>query len=118
MQIATSNKIYPIPVEINKMEAVTDENSAFAEYSPRRPRTMCPALIFAASRNDRVRGRTVILVVSIKTRNGFSQSGAPSGRKCAMNIFGYFVNLDRIIDIHSGSPIANVKIKCLDVLNE
>jgi len=42
---------------------------------------MCPALMLAASRNDSVIGRTMILVVSIITRNGFSQSGAPSGRK-------------------------------------
>jgi len=48
---------------------------------PTRLRTMWPALIFAANRNDRVNGRTIILVVSIRTRNGFNQSGAPSGRK-------------------------------------
>jgi len=42
---------------------------------------MCPALILAARRNDKVIGRTVTLVVSIRTRKGLSQSGAPSGRK-------------------------------------
>lgn len=72
--------------------------------------------MFAASRNDRVRGRTVILVVSINTRKGFNQSGAPSGRKWATNILGNLVSLDRIMDIHSGRPRARVKIKCLDVL--
>ena len=41
---------------------------------------MCPALMLAASRNDRVIGRTRILVVSIRTRNGFSHEGAPPGR--------------------------------------
>jgi hypothetical protein len=44
--------------------------------------------MFAANRNDSVRGRTVILVVSIRMRNGFSHAGAPSGRKCATNAFG------------------------------
>jgi len=44
-------------------------------------RTMWPALMFAASRNESVRGRTIILVVSIIIRKGFNQSGAPSGRK-------------------------------------
>ena len=44
-------------------------------------RTICPALMFAASRNDRVNGRTITLVVSISTRNGLSQSGSPSERK-------------------------------------
>jgi hypothetical protein len=72
---------------------------------------MCPALIFAASRNDNVRGRTVILVVSISTRKGFNQSGAPSGRKWAINIFGNLISLDMIIDIHRGSPSDRVKIR-------
>lgn len=49
---------------------------------------MWPALILAAKRNDRVSGRTVILVVSIMTRNGFSQSGAPSGSRCATVFLG------------------------------
>jgi hypothetical protein len=78
---------------------------------------MWPALIFAASRNDSVRGRTVILVVSINTRKGFSQSGAPSGRKWAMNILGNFTSLDIIIDIHKGNPRDRVKIRWLDNLN-
>jgi hypothetical protein len=46
-----------------------------------KDKTICPAVILAANRNDRVIGRTMILVLSIKTRNGFNQSGAPSGRK-------------------------------------
>jgi hypothetical protein len=49
---------------------------------------MCPAVMFAASRNDKVIGRTMILVVSIITRNGFSHSGAPSGKKCATDFLG------------------------------
>jgi hypothetical protein len=110
--------MYPIPVEINKIDAVIDENRAVAEYSPRSPRTICPALMLAANRNDKVSGRTEILVVSISTRNGFNQSGAPSGKKCAINILGNFVSLERIMDIHNGSPRAKVKIRCLDDLNE
>lgn len=42
---------------------------------------MCPAVMLAASRKDRVIGRTTVLIVSMRTRNGFSQIGAPSGRK-------------------------------------
>ena len=41
---------------------------------PTSPNTMCPAVMFAASRNDRVSGRTSTLVVSMSTRNGFSRS--------------------------------------------
>jgi len=78
---------------------------------------MWPALMLAASRNDRVRGRTIILVVSINTKNGFSQSGAPSGRKWATDALNDFVNLDSTILSQTGKPIVSVKIRCLDVLN-
>lgn len=78
---------------------------------------MCPALILAAKRNDRVRGRTIILEVSINTKNGFSQSGAPSGRKWATEALNDLVNLEAIILNHTGSPRIKVKIRCLDVLN-
>jgi len=64
------------------------ENQAEAQYTPSKDRTICPALMLAANRNDRVRGRTITLVVSIRTRNGFSQSGAPSGRKWAVVFLG------------------------------
>lgn len=78
---------------------------------------MWPALILAAKRNERVSGRTIILVVSIRTKNGFSQSGAPSGRKWATEALNDLVNLDRTILSHTGSPIVKVKMRCLDVLN-
>ena len=80
-------------------------------------RTMWPALIFAASRNDKVMGRTAILVDSISTRKGLSQSGAPSGSKCAIVALVLYVVLDIIRDIHRGKPNDKVKIRCLDVLN-
>jgi len=85
---------------------------------PISPRTIWPALILAASRNDRVRGRTVTLVVSINTRNGLSQSGAPSGKKCAIDFLIDLKNLDIIIASQSGSPKIKVKIRCLDVLKK
>jgi hypothetical protein len=55
-------------------------------YTPISVSTMCPAVIFAASRNESVTGRTMFLVVSIKTRNGFSQSGAPLGSRLAKKV--------------------------------
>lgn len=70
----------------------------------------------AAKRNDKVRGRTRTLVVSIRTRKGLSQSGAPSGSKWAVVFFGLYENLDIISLNHTGSPKDKVKIKCLDVL--
>jgi hypothetical protein len=85
--------------------------SSLAAYKFMSLRTMCPALIFAASRNDSVRGRTVTLIVSINTRNGFNHRGAPSGRKCAVNDFMLNVILDRIRLIHMGSPNDKVNNK-------
>jgi len=77
---------------------------------------MCPAVRFAASRKERVTGRTLILRVSTITRKGFSQSGAPLGRRPAMKEYGACVRLDIINDSHIGSPSVRVMIKCLDIL--
>jgi hypothetical protein len=77
-------------------------------------RTIWPALIFAASRNDSVSGRTAILVVSIRIRNGLSHVGAPSGSKCAIVALGLSIILEQIIDNHSGSPNVKVNSRWLD----
>lgn len=92
-------------------------NHAAEQYTPTRLRTMWPALMLAAKRNDKVIGRTKILVVSISTRNGFNQSGAPSGRKWATEALGDLEKDERIILNHNGKPNLRVKIKCLVVLN-
>lgn len=49
---------------------------------------MWPALIFAANRKERVTGRKIILVVSIRTRNGFNHEGAPPGSSLAAAVEG------------------------------
>ena len=62
-----------------------------------------------------------MLLVSISTRNGFNQTGALSGRKCAIIFFFEYIILLRIINIHSGTGTLNVndavKIMCLVELN-
>ena len=73
--------------------------------------------MFAANRKERVIGRTIILDDSIKTKNGLSQFGAPSGRKCAIVAFGIFEILDRINISHIGNPILSVNSRCLVILN-
>src|SRR6218665_3482235 len=72
--------------------------------------------MLAARRNDRVKGRTITLVVSMRTRNGLSQSGAPSGRKWAVDFFGFLANLDKMSLNQMGRPRVKVKIRCLEVL--
>jgi len=61
-----------------------------------------------------VRGRTIILIVSIKIRNGFNHIGAPSGKKWAVNLFQLLNILEITIFNHIGKPINRVKIKWLD----
>jgi len=45
-----------------------------------------------------------------------SQSGAPSGRKCAIEALGALENVEIIILNQIGRPKLSVKIKCLDKL--
>ena len=89
-------------------------NRAVLPYPLINARTMCPALILAASRNDRVTGRTLILIVSIITRKGFSQSGAPPGKRLAIHFLVSNTIPEIIRDIHRGRPNLNVKIRCLE----
>lgn len=72
---------------------------------------MCPALMLAASRKDRVIGRTRVLTVSIKIRNGLSQAGAPPGRRDARVVEGLKHLLEIINLSQRGSPKDSVKIK-------
>ncbi len=106
--------MYPLDTKSKNKNDEADENIAPTQYSLISVSTMCPAVMLAASRNDSVIGRTRILVVSIITRNGFSHSGAPSGRKCATDFLGEYANDEIIILSHIGSPIDSVRIKCLE----
>ncbi len=77
---------------------------------------MCPALMLAANRKDRVIGRTEILVVSMSTKNGFSHLGAPPGKIAAKN-FGMDIEIDDIIRAnHSGKARLKIKNKWLEIL--
>lgn len=116
--MASSNAMYPLEIIISTTNEFIDENIALAQYSLISVRTICPAVMLAASRKDSVIGRTSTLVVSIITRNGFNHSGAPSGRKWAIDFFGLHIIEDIIILIHIGRPMDKVKIKCLEVDSE
>lgn len=77
---------------------------------------MWPALILAANRKDKVMGRTPVLTVSIITRNGFNQSGAPAGKKCAAKEDGALITAEKISDNHKGKPNESVIIRWLEEL--
>ena len=61
-------------------------NNLKIKYTLIKVKTICPALILAAKRKDKVIGRTIILTVSIKIKNGFNQLGAPDGRRDASTL--------------------------------
>ena len=46
-----------------------------------KDKIMCPAIILAASRTARVRGRITRLIVSINTINGIKAVGHPNGTR-------------------------------------
>lgn len=73
--------------------------------------------MLAARRNERVIGRRRILTVSINTKKGFNQSGAPDGRRPAAKEAGELIIDDRMRAIHIGSPNLRVKRRCLVDLN-
>lgn len=49
---------------------------------------MCPALMLAARRNDKVIGRRRTLTVSIRTKMGLNHLGAPAGSRWAKKDLG------------------------------
>jgi len=68
----TKNKTLPLKVRRN-----ADKQLAIKDI------TICPALIFATNRTVRVKGRIIILIVSIKIKKGVKAPGAPNGTRCA-----------------------------------
>lgn len=78
---------------------------------------MWPAVILAARRNERVKGRTLILIVSIITKNGFNQWGAPPGRSAAAHEVVLKIIADIIKLNHKGAPNLSVNRRCLENLN-
>ena len=93
---------------MSRDNVIIELNIAPAQYNLTSVSTMWPAVMFAAKRKDRVIGRTKILVVSIITRKGFSHSGAPSGKKCAVDFFAEYLKEEISILIHIGKPIESV----------
>lgn len=105
-------------IAVKDAAANREVDKAVDIYDPSSLNTICPALILAPNRKDKVRGRTEILTVSINTKKGFNQSGAPSGRSFPINCFFWCINLESMIDSHSGSPIDSVNSRWVETLNE
>ena len=70
---------------------------------------ICPAVIFAASRTDRVKGRIIWLTVSINTINWDKGRGVLKGTRCLKKWFVFFLNLKITNPNHNGK--AKLKVK-------
>ncbi len=115
-QIPISNKMYPVWIARRAIIEEVDEKAAALAYTPMRPRMMWPAVILAASRKDRVMGRTIILRVSTRTKNGLSQSGAPPGSRPAVKDVGAYSAPDSSRESQIVRPRGIVIIRWLENL--
>ena len=109
--------MYKVCVAIIIVNEVKEVNNMHDANTPINLNTMWPALILAASRKDKVTGRTRVLIVSTIIRKGLSHLGAPAGRRWAANAVGELIREDKIKASHSGSPRLNVVNRCLVGLN-
>jgi hypothetical protein len=49
----------------------------------KRVNKRCPAIMLAAKRTERVIGRMMLLIISMRTMKGIRGAGVPKGTKCA-----------------------------------
>lgn len=88
-QIPTSKSTQPVWIgKRTKRAEEGEERRAFDRKVETKTIITWPAVIFAANRKAKVIGRTENLIVSTKTKNGFSHAGAPLGRREATNLIG------------------------------
>lgn len=71
-------------------------------------RIRCPAVMLAVIRKASVRGRSTILVNSIKVINGASHIGVDAGRKEAKNAFTFILRKIKSGASHNINPRGNV----------
>lgn len=98
---------------ILKIFSTNNVLNALLQYPLHRIKTRCPAFMFAISRTDRVKGRTIILTSSTILKKGFSSKGAPPGKNLAINILRFVLILDKIRNVHKGNAKVNTKNPCL-----
>ena len=95
---------------------MADEVKTLDKQLPIKAITICPAPIFAVNRTDSVIGRTWILTVSIKTKKGFKNLGAPIGSNPATTDLKLKKMADIMREAHKGRPRESEMARCLVVL--
>lgn len=76
-----------------------------------------PAIILAAKRTDKVKGRIIVLISSIITIKGINAAGVPRGTRWANMEEGVLTEANIMWPNHRGRAKAIVKLKCLEEVN-
>jgi len=76
----------------------------------------CPAIILAAKRTAKVKGRIIDLMISIKTIKGINTLGVPLGTKWAIKELKVFDKANTIKLSHRHKPRGNVNLICLEAV--
>lgn len=97
---------------------INDKTNQSPEGAPwlSKVRSKCPAIILAANRTDRVKGRIILLIISITTIKGIRAGGVPKGTKCASILWGVLTQAIIICPNHKGRAIARVKERWLEAV--
>jgi len=111
MATALSRRLRATNAEI--MSAIIGAAAASPEFL-RRVRSRWPAIMLAANRTDNVIGRIKDLTTSIRTINGKSRFGVPTGTKCANIALGCFHHLVIMCPSHRGKANETEKTRCLE----
>lgn len=83
---------------------------------PSRVRSKWPAIMLAVNRIDRVIGRMINLIDSIKTIKGIKIGGVPWGVKWEKKSLIKYQILNNIIEIHTDNDNAIENLKCLEAV--
>ena len=109
-EMAISNAVYPILIKTVNMQVSGEVSSnEDTREEPSRASRIWPVLRLAASRKDKVSGRTRLLVISIISKNGFSQPGAPLGINLAKKERSLWDLEDKIVLAQMGRARVRVR---------
>ena len=115
MSATPNSKVDKARSEIKKTTLVN--RAALIIGMEHRSNKRCPAIIFAASRMAKVKGRIIDLTSSIKTITGTRTSGVPNGTRCAKKDDLFFKKKLNMYPTHILRLMQLVNTKCLVPVN-
>jgi len=88
-------------------------NETLGPCDPNKVNKRWPAIMLAANRIDKVRGRIIFLIVSMHTMNAISKGGVPWGTKWASICKTLFIIPKTMKESHRGIANESVISMCL-----